>query len=95
MTQLINRISRFAIGLLLLVCVAVLGPASRRHACGTPGIAARRILRSSAADNLGTARHLAVAANGDVYVALQNGGVRLCGTPPAKAALGQESSVVM
>src|SRR5437764_686291 len=28
-----------------------------------------------AADNLGTARHLAVAANGDLYVALQNGGV--------------------
>src|SRR5258708_30507049 len=27
-----------------------------------------------AADNLGTARHLAVAANGDVYLALMDGG---------------------
>ncbi len=72
---------RFAIGLLLLAWVAgSLTPAGFAAAptCDPDngGITVPAgFCAFIAADNLGTARHLVVAANGDVYVALQNGGV--------------------
>src|SRR3981081_1067976 len=80
MTSLINWTHSFSIRLLLAACTA---------GALTQGLAAVPACDSNnggitvpagfcafiAADNLGTARHLVVAANGDVYVALQNGGV--------------------
>lgn len=81
MSQLIRGMCRFAIGLLLLAWVAgSLTPAGFAAAptCDPDngGITVPAgFCAFIAADNLGTARHLVVAANGDVYVALQNGGV--------------------
>ena len=81
MTQLRNRTRRFSIGLLLAVCaVGVLTQTVQAAvpACdpNNGGITVPAgFCAFIAADNLGTARHLVVAANGDVYVALQNGGV--------------------
>jgi len=81
MTELRNRTRRFSIGLLLAVCaVGVLTQTVQAAvpACdpNNGGITVPAgFCAFIAADNLGTARHLVVAANGDVYVALQNGGV--------------------
>jgi len=81
MTELRNRTRRFSIGLLLAVCaVGVLTQTVQAAvpACdpNNGGITVPTgFCAFIAADNLGTARHLVVAANGDVYVALQNGGV--------------------
>ena len=81
MTQLINRTHSFSIGLLLAACAA--GALTQTGLAAAPacdpnngGITVPAgFCAFIAADNLGTARHLVVAANGDVYVALQNGGV--------------------
>jgi glucose/arabinose dehydrogenase len=81
MTQLRNRTRSFSIGLFLYACAAAsltqTGQAAV-PACdpNNGGITVPTgFCAFIAADNLGTARHLVVAANGDVYVALQNGGV--------------------
>src|SRR5438093_3929773 len=80
------KFRKLSVGLLLVVGVAgtIFAPNvfSQKLACdaGNGGITLPAgFCAIVAADNLGTARHLVVAANGDVYVALQKpgGGVAL------------------
>src|SRR6202163_2991516 len=81
MTQLINRTHSFSIGLVLAAYAA--GALTQTGLAAAPACDPNNggitlpagFCAFIAADNLGTARHLVVAANGDVYVALQNGGV--------------------
>ena len=81
MTPLRNRPHSFSIGFLLTACAAaalIQTVQAAVPACdpNNGGITVPAgFCAFIAADNLGTARHLVVAANGDVYVALQNGGV--------------------
>src|SRR5579872_6217149 len=84
MTHLMKNapVTKFALGLILLVGAAgPLTPAARAANAPTCDSNNGGITLPAgfcaflAADNLGEARHITVAANGDVYVGLMNGGV--------------------
>src|SRR5579872_2559210 len=78
---LLSLLNRFILGLFLVGCAGAFTPALRAAnapACdpNNGGITLPAgFCAFVAADGLGEARHIAVAPNGDVYVALMNGGV--------------------
>ena len=77
----VSLLNRFTFGLFLVGCAGALTPAltgANAPACdpNNGGITLPAgFCAFLAADGLGEARHIAVAPNGDVYVALMNGGV--------------------